>query len=348
MKIIIVGPLPNDKSNGGVAVFTECLAKEAARAENNVLVLTNKHSLGSYNFSNYKIVYKIVKKSIWNISSIIRFKPDLIISSLQYSLLFCFLNLRAVKVHILHGFTGFKYYSNVKFYIMHFIDVIIRKHFDYLLANSCFTKLINEEIFNIKSDGCFYIGLEREVLRKIISVSQKKLNKKNILFIGRIVPAKGVEKAIKAFLELKCNSNIFKIAGYGSELPLLKQKYKLNKDIKFEGIVNQEQALKLYGELKVFISLNPSEPFGITHVEAIASGMFVVAPKTGGQVEFLKMFPGRYCLVDQDNENSVMRGIKKGLKSNLLPLGNDDLQLLSFENTYLSIIKTLKSKDALC
>lgn len=343
MKIIIAGPLPSQKSNGGVAVFTECLAKEAARAGNDVLVLTNKAGLTSYKFSNHKII----KKSIWNIPAIKRFKPELVISSLQYSLLFCFLNLRTVKVHILHGFTGFKYYSSTKFYIMHFIDVVIRKKFDYLLANSTFTKLINEEVFNIKSDGYFYIGLEREALKKITDTSGKNSNKKDVLFIGRIVPAKGVEKSIKAFLRLKCTSN-FKIAGYGSELALLKQKYKLNKNIEFEGMVDQDQALKLYRESKVFISLNPSEPFGITYVEAIANGMFVVAPRTGGQVEFLSMFPGRYCLVNPDNENSVMEGIEKGLESNLLPLDNTDLQSLSFENTYLSIIKTLKSKGVLC
>lgn len=343
MRIIIAGPLPSKESNGGVAVFTKCLAEEAARAGNDVLVLTNKRGLDSSNFSNYRIV----KKGIWNILAIIRFKPELIISSLQYSLLFCFLNLQAVKVHILHGFTGFKYYNSVKFYIMHLVDIIIRKKFNYLLANSAFTKFINEEIFNIKSDGYFYIGLEKETLKKIIRLNRKHYNKKDVLFIGRIVPAKGVEKSIKAFLKLKCIYN-FKIAGYGSELASLKRKYKLNKNIKFEGMVNQEQALDLYRKSKVFISLNPSEPFGITYVEAIANGMFVVAPKTGGQVEFLRMFPNRYCLVDQDDENSVIRGIEKGLSSNLLPLSNNELQLLSFENTYLSIIKTLESKGTLC
>ena len=345
MKIIIAGPLPNKKSNGGVAVFTECLAKEAARAGNDVLVLTNKQGLSSSCFLNYKIA----KENIWNVLAIIRFNPDLIISSLQFSLLFCFLNLDAVKVHILHGFTGFKYYSAPKFYIMHLIDLIIRKKFDYLLANSSFTKLINDEIFNIKSDGYFYIGLEREALKDIAISNKSRHIKKNLLFIGRIVPAKGVEISIKAFLGLKFSSDTnFIIAGYGSELVTLKQKYENNKNIEFKGMVNQEQALRLYSESKVFISLNPPEPFGITYVEAIANGMFVVAPKTGGQVDFLKMFPGRYYLVDKDNKDSVMEGIKKGIKSNLLPLNDNELKLLSFENTYRTIIKILKSKGILC
>lgn len=345
MKIIIAGPLPNNKTNGGVAIFTQYLAKEAACKGNEVLVLSSH--LRTNQFNDLKN-HNIVGKNIWNILAIIRFKPDLVISSLQYSLLFCFLNIDAVKVHILHGFTGFKYYSNIKFYIMHFIDKVIRRRFDAILANSAFTQLINEEIFDIKCDGRFYIGLGKETIRNIINRKNECYQKKGLLFIGRIVPAKGVEKAIMAFLSSSCSLKTFKIAGYGNELDALKQKYKKYKNINFKGMVNRKQAFDLYRESKVFISLNPSEPYGITYVEAIANGMFVVAPKTGGQVEFLQKFPGRYCLVDQNDESSVVDGIEMGMNSNLSPLSDEELREISFENTYISIIGELKTKGLLC
>lgn len=331
MRIIIAGPLPTKEISGGVAVFTSNLAQEAVRLGNQVLVLTKRPHKNAYPFN---------VESIWNLKAIRNFKADVLISSLDYSLIISFFNLKCKKIHILHGFTNFKSYSLFKLCLMHCIDKYIREKFNVLLSNSEFTRDINEEIYDIKSDGTFSIGIEEAQLNKIMS-SSKTQEKKNLLYVGRIVPAKGVEKAIKAFILSNSGQN-FNIVGYGAELSKLKKDYFNWKSVIFLGPIGHNRIQDIYEHSKAFISLNPFEPFGITYEEAIANGLFVIAPKTGGQVDFLKQFPGRYKLVDPKNTEEVSEAINEGLSSDLKPLSKKILRTLSYKKTFLSIIKFIK------
>jgi glycosyltransferase involved in cell wall biosynthesis len=335
MKILIAGPLPTSKVSGGVAVFTKNLAKEAADEGYKVLVATDtkrKKSNEDLLLNNIKLC------SYCNVYRIKKFNPDIIISSLYYSFVLSFFNLKGKKIHILHGFTTLKHYSLQKFFIMHLIDKSILKKYDFILANSKFTKFINEEIFGNRVNGVFTIGLDSNELLKC-----QKSNgpKSGVLYVGRLVKAKGVDKALLAFLKLNrensFNSN-FTVAGYGNEYETLVHRFGDNKNIQFLGSIDHSKIQELYRKSKVFISLNPSEPFGITYEEAIANGLFVIAPDTGGQVDFLTRYPGRYALVNVDNIDSICEGIKKGLMSNLSNVSKEELNNMSYIKTLKEII----------
>lgn len=66
-----------------------------------------------------------------------------------------------------------------------------------------------------------------------------------------------------------------------------------------------------YRRSEVFISLNPSEPFGIVFPEALISGCKIVCPLTGGQVEYLQDYANTVAFVNEKDVGSVARGIKK-------------------------------------
>lgn len=335
MKILIAGPLPNKKKSGGVAVFTENLAKEASNEGNSVLIATNNKA---------KLDIKgIETTSIFNIRRIKKFNADIIISSLQYSFFLSFYNLNCTKVHILHGFTNFKFYGIFKCNLMHFVDKLVRKKYDFVLANSKYTEYINNVIFNIKCDGYFYIGLSDEQLRFIKNESfQKRSN--DLLYVGRLVSVKNVDKAIEAFNMLNNIDCKFEILGYGPEFKKLYNKYS-SEYVCFRGPIKYQNVIRAYASAKVFISLNDAEPFGITYMEALASGMFIVAPNNGGQVEFLKKFPGRYQLVDINSKTSIMNAIKLGINSDISPLSEVELRSLSYKNTLNSIFSlTIKQR----
>lgn len=336
MKILIAGPLPTTTYSGGVAVFDKNIALELAKKNDVLIVSNNKSNLISPNIKNAKF---------YEINKIRHFKPDIIISSLWYSLFFSLGFSKITKIHILHGFTNFVSYSSIKFNLMHLIDKFIRKNFDYFLANSQFTKLINEQIFDLRVDGIFTIGLDSDLIRSLVLKNKrKKSNNKNIVFLGRIVPAKKLDVALKAVAELPSHTfNEFNIYGYGSEASLLKKKYSKNPNIRFRGPVNHERIEDAYKNSKVFISLNPSEPFGITYEEAIANGLFVVAPCTGGQVDFLTQFPDRCSLVDINNVNSVKKGIEKGLNSDVSPMSNESISKMGYEKTVKEIISVINN-----
>lgn len=334
MKIIIAGPLPEKNSNGGVAVFNKNIAKEISKSHD-VLLASKKN----YRFSKKT---DIKYASIFDIRKLRAYNADIIISSLWYSLFFIFGFKKAIKIHILHGFTNFLSYSSFKFYVMHIIDNILRQKYDLFLANSAFTKFINEQIFNLKVDGVFNIGLDPNLIESLRQPEKTIKRQNNIIFVGRIVKAKNLGRALEAISKLDKNLyNEFKIYGYGNEEKFLKEKYSGNKKICFKGPIIHKNIKMAYENSKVFISLNPSEPFGITYEEAIANGLFVVAPNTGGQVEFLKNFPHRVALVDVNDIESICSALKRGLTTKLAPLTDDELENMSYKRTVKEIFAVI-------
>ena len=69
-------------------------------------------------------------------------------------------------------------------------------------------------------------------------------------------------------------------------------------------------------EWQIFVSLNPSEPFGITFAEALLSECKIVCPTTGGQVEYLQGLDESVSFVNGESVADIAYGIEK-----LLSLG---------------------------
>lgn len=96
---------------------------------------------------------------------------------------------------------------------------------------------------------------------------------------GRLVPYKRYDLAINAFNKLDMPLKVF---GTGPELERLKSIAKPN--IEFVGEVDEQQKAELYSKCLAFIHPQ-EEDFGITAVEAMASGRPVIAYKAGGALE---------------------------------------------------------------
>lgn len=99
---------------------------------------------------------------------------------------------------------------------------------------------------------------------------------------GRLVPYKRFDLLVEAFNHLKLPLKIF---GDGPELERLQEKAKSN--ITFIGRVSDQDLNDVYGGAIAF--LNPQEEdFGITVVEAMATGRPVIAYGVGGAVETVR------------------------------------------------------------
>jgi len=99
-----------------------------------------------------------------------------------------------------------------------------------------------------------------------------------ILFVGRLVPYKGVKYLIEA---MKSVQGILWIVGDGPLLPSLQNqatRLGIAQRIKFWGCLSDEQLSKLYRHCDLFIlpSINRSEAFGIVQLEAMAFGKPVI------------------------------------------------------------------------
>ncbi|OGZ60613.1 MAG: glycosyl transferase [Candidatus Spechtbacteria bacterium RIFCSPLOWO2_01_FULL_43_12] len=102
------------------------------------------------------------------------------------------------------------------------------------------------------------------------------------LIVGRMVPYKRFDIAIKAFNDLKLP---LKVVGSGPEYKNLKSMAGPN--IEFLGLVSEKDLAKYYSEARAFI-FPQEEDFGITALESMASGRPVIAYGRGGVLESVK------------------------------------------------------------
>jgi len=116
---------------------------------------------------------------------------------------------------------------------------------------------------------------------------------------GRLVPYKRFDLLINAF---KVNGKKLKIFGNGPDLPRLKSLAGSAENIEFSGWVSDEDKRRLYARALAF--LNPQEEdFGITMVEALASGRPVIAYKAGGAREIVEPGVNGYFFAEQKIES---------------------------------------------
>ncbi len=146
---------------------------------------------------------------------------------------------------------------------------------------------------------------------------------RRLLYVGQLVPHKGVHTAIEGFARLARDvpDVTFTIVGgtvqpaYREQLHEQVRKLGLTPRVHFTGAVSRERLPEMYRshDILVFPSLW-EEPFGIVLLEAMASGLAVVATGTGGSREIL-----------EDGENALLFSPKdpKGLAAALRRLTSD-------------------------
>jgi glycosyltransferase involved in cell wall biosynthesis len=132
---------------------------------------------------------------------------------------------------------------------------------------------------------------------------------------GRLAPYKRVDIVIEAFKKMPDKK--LKIFGDGVDLKRLQNLADNVANIKFLGRVDENKKAELYSQCLAFI--NPQEEdFGITVIEAMASGRPVIAYKKGGATETVINEKTGLFFNKQSNE-SLIEVIKNFTKINFNP-----------------------------
>ncbi|HCD3977832.1 TPA: glycosyltransferase family 4 protein, partial [Enterobacter hormaechei] len=101
-------------------------------------------------------------------------------------------------------------------------------------------------------------------------------------------------RLILAFDKIKENYNIafqLKIIGDGPDLDTLKEMIEqkgLKSNIEMLGEQSKDEIAYHMGQSDVFILLSRVETFGVVFIEALASGLFCIATKSGGPEFIIK------------------------------------------------------------
>ena len=110
-----------------------------------------------------------------------------------------------------------------------------------------------------------------------------------LLYAGRLAPEKNLPLLIDTMALLNPAEYRLVIAGEGMLLDAMRadcERRGLTHVIFFGHVASRDALADLYANADIFLHPNPREPFGIAPLEAMASGLAVVAPAEGGVTSY--------------------------------------------------------------
>lgn len=130
---------------------------------------------------------------------------------------------------------------------------------------------------------------------------------------GHLISGKGTETTINAFYKaFKDYEDVhLKIFGEGSERKKLEgliKELNLNKKVELMGECSREDIAKEYKNSDAFVLASKSETFGVAYIEALSSGLPVLATKCGGPEAFINNTNG--ILSPIDDVNSLAKNMR--------------------------------------
>jgi len=200
-------------------------------------------------------------------------------------------------------------YAKVVGHFMRLYDFSQAQKVDYFIANS---KEVEKRIKK-------YYRRDSTIIYPPVSLPEvPNIKKDNYYFIvSRIVGAKGLDLAVEAALR---GGFKLKIAGsapgyYFEHNKLVK---KAQGKVDFLGQVTDEELVALYRGAKAFLALSTDEDFGITPVEAMLSGIPVIAYNGGGYRE--TVIDGKTgVFFNEPSVESLLNAIKRFEKMKIDP-----------------------------
>jgi len=302
------------------------IIEEEERENIRIITCQNSHFLGGFGYSPE---FKKKLKEIWKEFDIIHIHGHGRFTSI-YAL--GFLNGKKPIIYSAQGF----FHDKKHYYFKKIYDIIftprLRK------ANFCtaLTKLekiklesmkVSPKKIKIIPGGINFkkiqIKKSKTELRKKI-LDKNEINKKIILYVGRIHQSKGIHKVIEA---IKNIDNILflivgKDAGYLNNLQEIVKNFKLEEKVKFIGAVDDNRLLELYNLADIFALYSDWEGFGLVIIEAMAAGVPAIVSNNGSLPTLVK-----------NNFNGIVAKNLEELRSGIIKLMDDKKRKILEKNS---------------
>lgn len=171
-------------------------------------------------------------------------------------------------------------------------------------------KVYDREIFIIPNgiDLDVFEGLSKENLRKKFGF---KKDEKIILYVGRFHPIKGSTYLIDAVKNINDKNKKLLLIGRGEErnyLEELVKKFKIENIVTFVGRIPNKEVFEYMVASDVLVLPSLSEGFPNVILEAMASGLPIVATKVGGLPEIVNIGENGF-LVEPKNSEQIAEKI---------------------------------------
>lgn len=185
------------------------------------------------------------------------------------------------------------------------------------------------------------LNVDAVVIHNIVDVSRfqyvKRTQKSGFTFIsiGNLIELKGFDLLVEAFAEAFKDDKSVKlnIVGAGPEKEKLQHivnQYDLNNNIVLLDEVGRDKLKVLYPESDAFVLASKSETFGVVFIEAMATGLPVIATDCGGPSDF----------VNEQNGYLIPVNDKKSLVDALMKMRNNAYGFNSMEISEMCVKKS--------
>ncbi len=165
-------------------------------------------------------------------------------------------------------------------------DTLLARHVDTAVSCSRFNARTVAARYGFEPQVVFN-GIDTTLFRPVMpdaELRQRYGGKPLLLYVGRLMPWKGVDTAIRALASIP--DVVLLIAGAGQERANLEQlvaELGLHERVHFLGPLDRSALPRLYSSVDLLLATSfASETFGIGPVEAQACGLPVVASRWGG------------------------------------------------------------------
>jgi len=140
-----------------------------------------------------------------------------------------------------------------------------------------------------------------------LSSTDEKIPIFDFISVGRLISLKRMDLTIRAFIRAfeTIDNVILTIFGDGSERRNLEKliiKHGMQNRIKLMGLQPREAIAEQFRNGNCFVLASQSETFGVAYIEALASGLPVIATKCGGPESFIHEGNGFFVPVDDEDE----------------------------------------------
>lgn len=214
---------------------------------------------------------------------------------------------------------------------------------DRVICVSRLTRRIIIDRYGASPDKVFVVHNAVIPRPKIHYPPSKLPNRKIVTFLGRITFQKGPDyfvRAAKKVLERMPEVH-FVMAGSGDmHLRLVEEvaRLRMSSRFHFTGFLNYEETNAVFGMTDIYVMPSVSEPFGITPLEAMRTGVPVIISKQSGVAEVLK----HAVKVDFWDEDAVAEAICGLLSSpeisrKLAEGGREEVENLKWEYAALRV-----------
>ena len=286
---------------GGIEIATYHLAKQLAKRghEIHIIVLHDK-KMAKESKENGFYVHRIAFKKILFFGIVLswlkalinlrKIDPDVIhVQSIGVGVPAYLAKLFMRKPYVVWGH-GFDVYFPWRF--KKIIAKIVIKNADVVIALSENMRDKIKEIYR-RDIKIIPNGIDMELFRDESEHSIHNNDKKLILFVGSLRPVKGVIYLIEAMNIIRQDIPEVRllIVGDGEDKKKLTEfveKSDLKKYVHFAGKIENEKIPAYMAKSDVFVLPSLSEGFGIVVIEAMASGLPIIATNVGGLPDIIK------------------------------------------------------------